>query len=52
MWRSIQEILMRDLPALPLYEVPIVQALSAGFYDVVTGPQGYIENRERAYFVK
>ncbi len=51
-WRAIQEILMRDLPALPLFEVPIVQAVSAGFHDVVTGPQGYLENRERAYFVK
>jgi len=52
MWRRIQEILMADLPALPLYEVPIVNAVSAGFYDVITGPQGYVESRENAYYVK
>ena len=51
-WRKIQELLMRDLPALPLFEVPIVNTVSAGFHNVITGPQGYIESRENAYFVK
>ena len=48
-WHRIQEFLMRDLPALPLFELPPIHAASARFADVVTGPQGYIENRENAY---
>ncbi|WP_270937367.1 ABC transporter substrate-binding protein [Falsiroseomonas oryzae] len=48
-WHDIQRILMRDLPALPLFELPPIHAASARFADVVTGPQGYIENRENAY---
>ena len=52
MWRDIQKILMHDLPALPLFELPAIHAASAKFKDVVTGPQGYIESRESAYEVK
>ncbi|MGE3065753.1 MAG: ABC transporter substrate-binding protein [Hyphomicrobiaceae bacterium] len=52
MWREIQKIVMTDMPALPLFEVPIVNALTAGFHDVITGPQGYIENHERAFLSK
>jgi peptide/nickel transport system substrate-binding protein len=48
-WHRIQELLMRDLPALPLFELPPIHAASARFVDVVTGPQGYIESRENAY---
>lgn len=50
MWREIQKKLMADLPALPLFEVPVVQAVTAGFRNAVATPQGYLENRERAYF--
>ena len=52
MWRDIQKILMHDLPALPLFELPAIHAASAKFKDVVTGPQGYIESRENAYEVR
>jgi peptide/nickel transport system substrate-binding protein len=52
MWIKIQEILMRDLPALPLFEIPIVNAVSAKFNDVITRPYGYIQSREEAYLVK
>jgi peptide/nickel transport system substrate-binding protein len=52
MWKDIQRILMRDLPALPLFELPPIHAASAKFADVVTGPQGYIENRENAYEIR
>lgn len=52
MWHDIQRLLMRDLPALPLFELPPIHAASARFADVVTGPQGYIENRENAYEVR
>ncbi|HEV7263310.1 MAG TPA: ABC transporter substrate-binding protein [Falsiroseomonas sp.] len=51
-WHEIQRILMQDLPALPLYELPPIHAASSKFADVVTGPQGYIENREDAYEVR
>jgi peptide/nickel transport system substrate-binding protein len=50
MWREIQEILMADLPALPLFEMPVVNAVNADFQDVITGPIGYIQSRERAYY--
>ena len=48
-WREIQRLLMHDLPALPLFELPPIHAVSARFVDVVTGPQGYVESRENAY---
>jgi peptide/nickel transport system substrate-binding protein len=48
-WHDIQRLLMRDLPALPLFELPPIHAGSARFVNIVTGPQGYIENRENAY---
>ena len=52
MWRSIQQHLMADLPALPLFELPPIHAASANFRDIVTGSQGYIESRENAYAVR
>lgn len=52
MWIKAQEILMRDLPALPLFEMPIVNAVSAKFEDVITTPYGYVESRENAYMVE
>ena len=52
MWIRAQEILMRDLPALPLFEMPIVNAVSAKFENVITTPYGYIQSREDAYMVK
>jgi hypothetical protein len=52
MWRDIQKQLMTDLPALPLFELPPIHAVSAKFKDVVTGPQGYIEGRESAHEVR
>jgi peptide/nickel transport system substrate-binding protein len=52
MWIKIQEILMQDLPALPLFEIPIVNAVSVKFNDVITRPYGYIQSREEAYLVK
>ncbi len=51
-WHDIQRILMRDLPALPLYELPPIHAASSRFANVATGPPGYIENREDAFEVR
>jgi peptide/nickel transport system substrate-binding protein len=48
-WHDIQKILLEDMPALPLYELPPIHACSARFQDVVTGPQGYIQSREDAH---
>jgi peptide/nickel transport system substrate-binding protein len=48
-WHDIQKILLEDMPALPLYELPPIHACSARFENVVTGPQGYIQSREDAY---
>lgn len=51
-WHQIQKQLMTDLPALPLFELPPIHAVSARFKNVVTGPQGYIQGREDAYEVQ
>ncbi len=51
-WIKIQELLLADLPALPLFELPPIHAASSNLKDFVTGPQGYIESRENAYFEK
>lgn len=50
-WREIQRILMHDLPALPLYEMPAENLVSSRFKDAVTTPFGYLESRERTYLV-
>jgi peptide/nickel transport system substrate-binding protein len=49
MWREAQRILFADLPALPLFEVPVVNLVSAKFHDVITTPYGYIQSREFAW---
>lgn len=49
MWRDAQKILFTDLPALPLFEVPVLNLVSAAFNDVITDPFGYIQSRENAY---
>ena len=49
MWRDAQEILFHDLPALPIFEVPVVNLVSSKFEDVVTNPFGYIQSRETTY---
>jgi peptide/nickel transport system substrate-binding protein len=52
MWRRIQQILMTDLPALPLYDIPPIHAVSSRIMNAVTGPQGYVQSREDAYVVE
>ncbi|MBL8345785.1 MAG: ABC transporter substrate-binding protein [Rubrivivax sp.] len=46
MWHRAQELLMRDLPGLPLFEFPVLNIASAGFNNVISGPMGYLESRE------
>jgi peptide/nickel transport system substrate-binding protein len=49
MWHEAQRILMSDLPALPIFEVPVVNVASAKFENVITGPFGYYEARKTTY---
>jgi peptide/nickel transport system substrate-binding protein len=49
LWKRAQAILMDGLPALPLYESPVVQYHSSKFCDVVATAMGYLDTRERAY---
>ena len=50
-WADAQRILMRDLPTIPLFEMPVVNAVSAKFEDVITTPY-LTESREETYMVK
>ena len=40
-WKRIQQILMDELPGYPLFEMPNMQLVRAGFNDVITDPLGY-----------
>jgi len=51
-WHEAQRILMEDLPALPLFEMPAENLVNARFRDAVTTPFGYVESRERTYLVE
>ena len=46
MWHRIQQILMIELPALPLFEYPVLNVASSNFVNVISGPMGYLEGRE------
>ncbi len=51
MWNRVQQVIMTDLPLLPLYEVPNIQIASAKFKNVVTSSlSGYLwQPRDEAY---
>ena len=51
-WREIQRILMDELPVYPLFGMPNVQLVRAGFDGVVYGPIGYNGSLEQAHVVK
>jgi len=40
---------MDGLPAIPLWEYPVLNLVSAKFADVVTEPHGYLQSREKAH---
>ena len=48
-WERIEQILMDELPAIPLYGMPNMQLVSARFEDVVVDPYGYNGTLEHAY---
>ncbi len=48
-WHRIQQIMMDELPSLPVFEYPNLNLVSARLADVVTRPDGYLQNREDAY---
>ena len=47
-WERVQQILMKELPVLPLFEYPTLNLVSAGLEQVVTTPNGYLQSRELA----
>ena len=47
-WKRVQQILMKELPVLPLFEYPALNLVSAGLEQVVTTPNGYLQSRELA----
>jgi len=49
-WEKLQQILMDDLPVLPLFEFPDLNVVSSELEDVVTTPNGYLQSREEAHF--
>ena len=51
-WKEIQRILMDELPVYPLFGMPNVQLVRAGFDGVVYGPIGYNGSLEQAHVVK
>lgn len=46
MWHRIQQIIMSELPVLPLWEYPVLNLASSAFANPVNGPMGYLESRE------
>ena len=49
LWKQIQELLMDELPVYPIFEMPNMQAVRAGFKDVIMDPLGYNGILEHAY---
>jgi len=49
LWHRVQDILAEEVPALPLFEMPQVNAISSRFKRVITTPYGYVESRNLAY---
>jgi peptide/nickel transport system substrate-binding protein len=49
-WDDAQRILMRDLPMIPLFQFPDGHLATAKLKNAVTGPFGYFQNRQDAYF--
>lgn len=49
MWDRIQQVMMDELPSLPVFEYPNLNLVSAKFADVVNKPNGYLQCREDAY---
>lgn len=49
-WDKAQQVLMRDLPVIPLFEFPDGHLVNNHFKRVVTGPFGYFQSRHDAYY--
>ena len=48
-WRRVCQILMDELPGYPLFEMPNMQLVRAGFNDVIMDPAGYNGIHDLAY---
>ena len=51
-WRRVCQILMDELPGYPLFEMPNMQLVRAGFNDVIMDPAGYYGIHEHTYISK
>lgn len=51
MWKELGALIARDVPLLPLYELPWVHTQSAKWANVVTRAIGSVQNREDASLV-
>ncbi len=49
MWRRIQEIVMDDLPILPIYELAVINTYRSEWADIVTRLYAAGQSRENAY---
>jgi peptide/nickel transport system substrate-binding protein len=52
MWYRIQEVVMDELPYLPIYEQPVFNVHRAVWVDTITGLYGHNQSREHAYMRK
>jgi len=52
MWYRIQEIVMDELPYLPIYEQPVLNVYRAVWADTITSIYGHNQSREHAYLKK
>jgi peptide/nickel transport system substrate-binding protein len=51
-WKKIADLVAQDVPAIPLYYVPVVNTYSAKWRDVITRADGQYQSREDAYLAK
>jgi len=48
-WKKVQELVMQDLPLLPLFEQPVDNLYRSNFKDVILGPMAHGENHARTW---
>lgn len=50
-WKKVQDLVMRDLPLLPLFEQPVNNLYRSNFKNVILGPMAHGENHARTWMV-
>jgi peptide/nickel transport system substrate-binding protein len=51
-WQRIQQIVLEELPVIPVYEMPVANAYRSNWVDLVTTLYGSAQSREDAYMKK